>query len=217
MVKNGHKRTGAQNFLCRNCGKQFLDHYLYWGANPTVKTMIIRHLLRGSSVRDTAHLLGISPQTVLRTLTSVGSRVAFTPAHSHYHKVQMDEQCSYVGNKKAKCWMFYAICAQSGEILAAVWGKRSRKTLKMLLEQLQDLEIDFYCTDLWRPFTKVFLPEKHLRGKVHTKKIEGVNTWFRVRISRLRRRTTTFSKKMENHIAHLKIAIQHRNNSASFI
>ncbi len=71
-----------------------------------------------------------------------------------------------------KVWMFYAICGQNGEILAAVWGKRTKKTLKALLEQLSGLEIDFYCTDLWRPFTKVFDAKQHLWGKAHTKCIE---------------------------------------------
>lgn len=211
VVKNGRKKSGAQNYLCRRCGKQFLSDYLYWGANPLTKQLILRHLLRGCGVRDTAHLVGVSVYTVLTTLNKTAFGFRFSPRFSHYHKVQIDEQWSYVGGKNNKCWMFYAICAQSGEILGAAWGKRTRKTLKILLNQLQSLEIDFYCTDLWRPFTKVFAPEKHLRGKEYTKKIEGTNTWCRARISRLKRRTTTFSKKEQNHTDHIKILFQQRN------
>ena len=179
--------------------------------------MVVRHLLHGVGVRDTGRLLGVAAHTVLRILTGAALEYGFSPRYRHYHKVQIDEQWSYAGNKKNKVWMFYAICGQTGEILAAVWGKRTKKTLHKLIDALAGLEIDFYCTDLWRPFTKAFDAGQHLRGKAYTKRIEGMNTWFRARISRLRRRTTTFSKKNENHILHLQLAICYRNNHASFI
>ena len=168
-------------------------------------------------MRDTAYLSGASTQTVLRVLNATAANLRFTPRHRYYHKVEIDEQWSYVGKKKNKVWLFYAICSKTGEILAAVWGKRTRKTLKALLEQLKTIEIGFYCTDCWVPFTKVFSVQEHLRGKQFTKRIEGTNTWYRRRISRLIRRTTTFSKKKQNHINHIALAIHYRNNPPSFI
>ncbi|RZL99548.1 MAG: IS1 family transposase [Pedobacter sp.] len=77
--------------------------------------------------------------------------------------MQIDEQWSYVQNKDKKVWLLYAICAESGEILTASWGKRSRKTVRMLLMKLKQLEIDFYCTDEWVSFKEVLPAAKQLQ------------------------------------------------------
>jgi transposase-like protein len=37
VVKNGHKKDGTQNFLCKPCGKQFQQAYRYKGADPKTK------------------------------------------------------------------------------------------------------------------------------------------------------------------------------------
>ncbi|MCS6796330.1 MAG: hypothetical protein NZ516_10260 [Raineya sp.] len=52
VVKNGRKKDETQNFLCRDCGKQFQRHYKYGGANPTIKNLLIRMLSRNSGIQD---------------------------------------------------------------------------------------------------------------------------------------------------------------------
>ena len=37
VVKNGLKKTGRQNFMCRVCGKQFQREYQYVGCKPESK------------------------------------------------------------------------------------------------------------------------------------------------------------------------------------
>jgi insertion element IS1 protein InsB len=37
VVCNGTKSSGAQNHLCKQCGKQFQNHHLYWCADKQVK------------------------------------------------------------------------------------------------------------------------------------------------------------------------------------
>ena len=217
VVKNGKKKTGAHNLLCRSCGLQFQGAYVYWGAVKSNKVLLLRMLLRGSGVRDCCAILGISMGCVWRTLLNRAAPMEIKPKHRYYNKVQIDEQWSYVGRKKKKVWMLYAICAESGEILAASWGRRNKKNVKMLLLKMKALEINFYCTDSWRAFMEVLPAQKHIIGKCFTKKIEGFNTWFRTRLRRLMRRTTGFSKKLHYHYAMMKAAICHRNLNASYI
>ncbi len=50
--KNGKKRTGQQNFKCKDCNRQFQYDYYYQGADPRVKIQIIRHLVNSSGIRD---------------------------------------------------------------------------------------------------------------------------------------------------------------------
>ncbi|MEX8548620.1 MAG: IS1 family transposase [Mucilaginibacter sp.] len=217
VVKNGKKKTGVQNILCKSCGLQFQEEYLYWGAGHRNKGLLKRMLLRGSGVRDCAVVLGISVNCVPRSILSMGKASVVRPKKAAYHIIQIDEQWPYVGNKQKKVWLLYAICEQSGEILAASWGKRDKRNIKELLKKLQGLEINFYCTDQWKAFAEVLPKEKHIIGKKHTKKIEGINTWFRTRLRRLARRTVCFSKKLLYHYSIMKTAIYERNIRTSYI
>lgn len=139
------------------------------------------------------------------------------PGQKSYKRVQIDEQWSYVGKKQKKVWMIYALCADTGEILAASWGKRNKTGVKRLMMKLKGVDIETFCTDNWKTFAEVLPKERHLTGKQFTKKIEGVNTWFRARLRRLTRRTTCFSKKLLYHWSMMKIAITKRNQLTSYI
>ncbi|RNI30115.1 IS1 family transposase [Rufibacter immobilis] len=212
VVRNGKKRNGRQNLLCRSCGKQFLPQYRNRGADPTVRQLAVRLLERNSGVRDTAEALGISRKCVLDNLCRHAGKICIQPAERHYASVQIDEAWSYVGKrKKGKYWLLYAYSPQKDEILAYSCGGRSAKTVRELLSKPEGVEIDEYCTDHWKAFAKVPPPEKHTVGKAHTKNIEGVNTSIRARNRRFVRKTTCFSKKKENHLAALDLMFNYRN------
>lgn len=212
VVKNGKKKNGQQNLLCRSCRKQFLGHYQKKGADPAVKSLVIRLLERNSGIRDIEDLLGISRKCILDNLCRQGNTIQIKPAQQHYTSVQIDELWSFVGKrKKGKYWLLYAYSPETDEILAYACGSRSAKTLKELLKKLKAVEIEEYCTDDWKAFKKVLPAEKHIIGKAYTKNIEGVNTSIRARNRRFVRKTTCFSKKKENHLAALNIMFNYRN------
>ena len=120
-------------------------------------------------------------------------------------------------SKKKKLWLIYAYSHKDGEIIGFTLGKRNAKTFKSLLLKLKELEIDFYCTDLWKVFSRELPYYQHMIGKKFTKAIEGINTCFRVRLRRLFRRTVCFSKKLKYHLASIKLFIYHRNLKSSYI
>ncbi len=71
IVKRGKTRRGTQRYLCHNtaCTPQsFLLEYSYQGRLPEVKQQIIDMSLNASGIRDTARVLRISTDTVLREL-----------------------------------------------------------------------------------------------------------------------------------------------------
>jgi IS1 family transposase/transposase-like protein len=216
VVKNGIKKNGRQNYRCRSCKKQFQHEYLYWGSKIDNKRMTINMLLNGNGIRDIARLLHISTGSIIRTLLSL-SAIQLQPSQRYYHQVQVDELYSFVQSKRKKVWILYAYCAQTDEILAVTAGKRNKKTLKDLLKRLQNLTINFWCTDAWRVFKEVFHPQEHLIGKRFTKAIEGVNTSLRNSCKRLHRRTTAFSKKVIHHWIALKLVMNYRNLRTSYI
>ncbi|BET95899.1 hypothetical protein TCT1_08200 [Xenorhabdus sp. TCT-1] len=106
---------------------------------------------------------------------------------------ELDEQWSFVGNKKNQRWLGYAWEPLMKRIVAHVFGDRSRKTLKKLLALLAPFDIQFYCTDNYAVYD--CLPEeKHLTGKALTQRIERTNLTLRIRIKRLHRKTIGYSK-----------------------
>lgn len=114
-------------------------------------------------------------------------------------------------------WLIYAYSHEDGEILAFSMGKRNKKTFKHLLLKLKGISIEYYLTDAWKVFKENLPSEKHLIGKQFTKAIEGINTFFRTRLRRLTRRTTGFSKKLENHYNSIKLLVFLRNTYKSYI
>ena len=94
-------------------------------------------LLRCSGVRYYAAVLEVALSYVLATILKQGRDLEMKPKHRTYDSVQIDEQWSYVKEKKKKVWMSYAICAGSGEILAASWGKRNKAGVRRLMMKLK--------------------------------------------------------------------------------
>ncbi|PSR57267.1 IS1 transposase [Adhaeribacter arboris] len=163
VVKNGKKKNGSQNLLCRNCQKQFQPIYRYRGADPTTKRLIRRLLERNNGVRDIEKLLEVSRKCVLSNLCRQGNALKIQPTQKHYRSVQIDEVWSFVGKrKKGKYWLLYAYCPQTDEVLAYSCGGRSAKTVRQLLKKLKGVEIEQYCTDHWKAFAQV-IPRQSTR------------------------------------------------------
>jgi IS1 family transposase len=160
---------------------------------------------------------GVSKSTILALIKRTAQAIILKPQQHHYHKVQIDEQWSYVGKKQKKVWMLYAYAVEEDEIIAFTLGKRSAEAVRNLLIKLKHLDVGFFLTDDWEAFSAVLPKTKHLIGKEFTKAIEGINTFFRTRIRRLMRRTVCFSKKLLYHYSMLKIIIHYRNLNLSYI
>ena len=111
----------------------------------------------------------------------------------------MDEQWSFVGNKKNQRWLFYAWEPRFKRIIAHAFGRRTTKTLKKLLKRLSPFKFSYYCTDDWKPYTSCLTEDQHIVGKLFTQRIERQNLTLRTRLKRLVRRTICFSRSVEVH------------------
>ena len=71
VIKAGQQPNGAQRYRCTTpqCEQTiFLLTYDDKGRQPAVKEQIVEMALKGSGIRDTARVLGISPGTVINEL-----------------------------------------------------------------------------------------------------------------------------------------------------
>jgi IS1 family transposase/transposase-like protein len=201
IVKNGKKLKGIQNYLCKQCGRQFIaDHErTYKGTLPGIVPRIKLMLVRGNGIRDISAILGVSVKKVLKTLVS--TRYELTPKMKHYDRLEIDEFWTYVGKKENRVWLIYAYHRESGEIVSFVWGKRDLKTAEKLRRRLKRLGISYdkIGIDDWDSFQAAFREDKQEVGKEYTVGIEGNNCRLRHRIRRAFRKTCCFSKKLYNH------------------
>ncbi|TXF81328.1 IS1 family transposase, partial [Neolewinella aurantiaca] len=68
-----------------------------------------------------------------------------------------------------------------------------------------------FATDHFESYYQLIPPEQHKPGKALTYYIEGYFTGVRARVSRLVRKTLSFSKDLSNHVAAIRYFLWQRN------
>ena len=128
---------------------------------------------------------------------------------------------SFVAHKRNKQWVWIALDADSREVVALVVGDRSQTTAQALWDALpQAYQQGAICyTDEWEAYAAVIPPNQHRPVKKDSGKtnyLERFNCTLRQRVSRLVRKTLSFSKKLTNHIGAIWYFVHHYNASLSF-
>lgn len=209
LIKNGSIHNGKPKHQCKNCGRQFVD-------NPTkiiilgeTKQLIDNLLLERISLRGIARVTGVSWSWLQNY---VNNKLAHTPRQVNISEktrgkliIECDEMWSVVDSKKNEVYIWLAIDLNTREIVGCFIGDRTRKSARKLWASLPDIyqKCAIAYTDFWQAYQTV-IPPKHHRavGKETglTNHIERLNNTFRQRISRLVRKSLSFSKKLNNHI-----------------
>jgi insertion element IS1 protein InsB len=100
-------------------------------------------------------------------------------------------------------------------------GSRDEDGAVGLWQSLPDCYLDAETyTDFWKAYTAIFYDKTHHQvGKETglTNHIERFNNTLRQRISRLVRKTLSFSKKLENHIGAIWYFIHHYNETRALL
>jgi IS1 family transposase len=109
-----------------------------------------------------------------------------------------------------------ALDVNTKEIVGVHIGDRNRKGAQGLWESLPEIYLQYAVsyTDFWKAYKAIFPSERHHPvGKEtgRTSEIERFNCTLRQRISRLVRKTLSFSKKLDNHIGAIWYFIHHYN------
>ena len=71
IVRHGQTRQDKQRYRCREkrcAGRTFLLDYTYQGQSAEVKRQIVDMAMNASGIRDTARVLHVSPNTVIKEL-----------------------------------------------------------------------------------------------------------------------------------------------------
>jgi insertion element IS1 protein InsB len=135
-VKNGRTKGGMQRYLCRHCGKTFVACYSYKAYQPTTDQWITGLLTEGCGIRSIARLLAISATTVTKRILAIAKCIPKPPVPLNRPAFEMDELRTYVKQKGNEYWIAYAICPDTKPVIDFTVGKRSKRTLKMVVNTL---------------------------------------------------------------------------------
>jgi IS1 family transposase len=134
--------------------------------------------------------------------------------------IQCDEMWSFVGDKSNKQWIWLAIDVFTKEIVGVYIGKRDQTGAQGLWDSLPAVyrQCAVSYTDFWSAYGIVFPQKRHRAVGKDTGKtnyIERFNNTMRQRISRLVRKTLSFSKILSNHIGAIWYFIHEYNATLS--
>lgn len=131
--------------------------------------------------------------------------------------MQCDELWSFVNHKGNKQWVWLALNTETREIVEVAIGDRNERTAQKLWNSLPLVyrQCAVAYTDFWTAYEAVFPKKRHRTvGKERkTSYIERFNNTLRQRMSRLVRKTLSFSKSLGNHIGAIWNFIHYYNAS----
>jgi IS1 family transposase/DNA-directed RNA polymerase subunit RPC12/RpoP len=223
IVKNGiQPNTNKQRYRCKGCGKQFVQEPAKQKIADSLIALIDRLLLERISLAGICRAVGVSRRWLQYY---VNAKYAAVPRHIQFSGksqgelvLECDELWSYVGKKKHKQWVWLALDKHSREIVGVYVGTRDSEGARALWDSipLQYQQTAFTFTDFWQAYQAVFPDQRHLAVGKETGKtnhIERFNNTLRQRVSRLVRKSLSFSKKLDNHIGAIWYFIHHYNAS----
>lgn len=130
--------------------------------------------------------------------------------------IQCDELWSFVDHKGNKQWVWLALDADTREIVGVYIGSRDEAAARQLWAALPPVyrQCAIAYTDFWAAYGIVFPRKRHRAVGKETGKtshIERFNNTLRQRVSRLVRKTLSFSKSLQNHIGAIWYFVHHYN------
>src|ERR671933_1554957 len=224
ILKNGRTRSGKQNFKCRDCVRQFVMTPRHQPISLATKELIDRLLLEKISLAGIVRATGVSPRWlqyyVNKKLGAVKRQVEVKSKKRGKLTIQCDEMWSFVGNKGNKQWIWLAIDVLTKEIVGVYIDQKYKDAARGLWNSLPAVyrQCAVSYTDFWSAYGIVFPKKRHRavgKDTGQTNYIERFNNTMRQRISRLARKTLSFSKKLSNHIGAIWYFIHEYNASLS--
>jgi insertion element IS1 protein InsB len=198
-----------QSFKCRDCSRQFVIAPRHQPISEDTRELIDRLLLEKISLAGIVRATGVSPRWlqyyVNKKLGAVQRQVKVKSKKKGKLTIQCDEMWSFVGDKDNKQWIWLAIDVLTKEIVGVYIGKRDEAGARGLWDSLPAVyrQCAVSYTDFWSAYGIVFPKKRHRavgKDTGQTNYIERFNNTMRQRISRLGRKTLSFSKKLSNHM-----------------
>lgn len=220
ILKNGSIHNKKRKYLCKDCGRQFVE-------NPTKRYVskqeieyVKRGLLERISLRGLSRMLKISikwlQNYVNKFYCSISFDISSLASCVDSLILECDELWSFVCSKENPVYIWLALDRNTRQIVGFHLGDRTREDAQQFWESIPQKYRDNaeVYTDFWQSYEKVIPADKHYpSGKEtgETSHIERFNNTLRQRCSRLVRKSLSFSKKFFNHESAILYFINYYN------
>jgi len=221
-VKNGSIHNGKPKQACNDCGREFVDTPKNGPIPEETKELIDKLLLEKIPLAGLVRATGVSERWLQNYVNekykNVPKQIVAQDKPKGRLTIEGDEMWSFVGHKGNKQWIWLAIDIDNKNIVGVYVGQRDKQGAQGLWDALPPVyrQCAVAYTDFWDAYQAIFPTKRHRAvGKEtgQTNHIERFNCPMRQRISRLVRKTLSFSKKLENHIGAIWYFIHHYNSS----
>lgn len=192
--KAGKQKNGVQKLYCKGCKKYQQRIYRNRAYEMAINPMIAELLCESVCIRGIARVLKISINTVLSRIRKIARAIEKPAIPINQTEFEVDELRTYIGRKGNEYWLAYALNQTTGKVIDFVIGKRSKRTLSILVNTLILSGVNKIRTDNLNIYQSL-IPEKiHHHGAYCINHIERKNLTIRTHIKRLSRRTICFSR-----------------------
>jgi insertion element IS1 protein InsB len=193
-IKNGKSKNGAQRYYCKPCRKHFQLCYSYNACSRHINQHITSLLKEGCGIRGIARVLQIAVSTVISRIRSIYRKIRRPFPIIRGREYEIDEIRTYVGSTRNLCWVVYALCKLSGNVVDFRVGPRTRKTLRSVVETTLLSDATKIWTDRLELYKSLIPQHTHNISRNATNRIERKNLNIRTHLKRLSRRTICFSR-----------------------
>lgn len=146
----------------------------------------------------------ISTTTLLKKILLIAKHIK-PPVVSVGKEYEVDELCTYIGNKRKRIWVVSAMEKQSREIVVFNIGRRTNQTLVKVTECLHLSCARKIFTDKLQNYKTLIEKKIHKVVPYGTNHLERLHLTWRTHLKRFNRKTICYSKSIYVLTAILKI------------
>jgi insertion element IS1 protein InsB len=159
-------------------------------SNETIKLLVCESV----GIRGISRILKIATNTVLRRIRGIAYEIQKPSIPQDQPAFEVDELWTYIGHKANEYWLAYALNKTNGQVVDFVIGKRTKATLKGLIDNLLASGVKKIRTDKLTIYQRLIPKNLHRCGNYCINHIERKNLSIRTHLKRLSRRTICFSR-----------------------
>ena len=145
IKKNGHIHNGKQNHQCLSCGRQFVINPEKKSISEEERAKIRQALLERVSLEGICRIFTVSMPWLLKFMDEIIHELpenlnadVIQDEEFEVAALELDEQWSYVGNKKNPQWLWLVFHSATRQVLAMHIGKRDKASAECLLAKLPE-------------------------------------------------------------------------------
>lgn len=146
VKRNGHIHNGKQNHRCLCCGRQFVEKPQNKLIDEQTQGQVRQALLERVSLEGICRIFDVSMPWLLKYINEIieelpdhlNATVTSDKEELEVAIIELDEQWSYVGNKKNQQWLWLVFHSETRQILAMHVGKRTRQSAEILLSKVPE-------------------------------------------------------------------------------